>query len=170
MEPDAQNLEEWFRELRATFLDVARRRVPEGEVEDLVQEALAVVHERRGGERPPAAWCLQVLRNKIGNWYKRRRVRRGVIAEGEESEGTVIEGTPLEALESRERRALVGEALAELTRDDGQCARFFDRLLEGSSPRELARSEGLEESVLYRRVYRCRQKLKAILREKGVLP
>ena len=45
---DANANETWFRELRDRFVTVAARRVESDAVEDLVQEALRIVHEKSG--------------------------------------------------------------------------------------------------------------------------
>ena len=51
---------------------------------------------------------------------------------------------------------------------DRDCARYLQRLFDGVAPGELARQEGLEEAALYRRVYRCRIKLRTLLARRGV--
>jgi len=167
--------ETWSRELRERFLEVTARRVPASEVEDLVQEAMTTVLSRAGQiesarlvhGRPPIAWCFQVLRNTIGNFYQRHARDRG-RTELEPVGSLAAEGTPAEALEQKELRERVAEALAALEALDRQCWGFLQRLGEGEKPRRLARDAGLEETVLYRRLYRCRQKLRRLLQERGV--
>ena len=173
--------ENWYRFLRGQFVEIARRRVPEGEVEDVVQDALRVVHERgpsvptdrQVDGRPPVAWCFQALRFTVANFYRRQKFRRDTFDPDTDpdtkSSGAPIEN-PLESLESEEALDLIEDALNELSSNDQQCRRYLDRLLDGASPRELAESEGLEEPVLYRRVYRCRQKLREFLIRRGVRP
>ncbi len=168
-------IETWSRELRERFLEVTARRVPASEVEDLVQEAMATVLSRAGqieGARlvdglPPIAWCFQVLRNTIGNFYQ-RHVREQGQTELEPAGSLRAEGTPAEALEQKELRELVSEALAALEELDRQCWGFLRRLGEGEKPRRLARDAGLDEAVLYRRLYRCRHKFRRLLQERGV--
>lgn len=173
--------EQWYRLLRDQFVEVARRRVPEGDMEDVVQDALRVVHERgptvptdrQVDGRPPVAWCFQVLRFTVANFYRRQRFRRDTLdpnADPEtKSSGAPVE-TPIEALESEEALEFIEAALDELSVKDAQCGRYLDRLLDGISPRQLAEREGLDESALYRRVYRCRQKLRALLVLRGIRP
>lgn len=170
----------WLLALRARFVAVAQRRVPASDVEDLVQDAMRIVVEKGlmgpGAGKgtvdglPPIAWCFTVLRNTIGNHYQRTRVRRRVLAPLEAAGDPVSEGaTPLEALESEDAIARIHDAIAALASENEACARFLSRLLQGVSPAELAGEEHLDEAVLYRRVYRCRQRLRLILAEKGVL-
>jgi RNA polymerase sigma factor (sigma-70 family) len=170
----------WLVQLRDRFVAVARRRLPSEAVEDVVQEALTVVYEK--GIRvpqadaidgmPPLAWCFQVLRNLIGNFYQKQRTRAATMSPDEDVErldAADQSPTPLEALESREVRRLVRQALGELGKQDGTCAHYLQRLLEGLTPADLASEEAVEPAVLYRRVYRCRIKLRDILEQKGVL-
>lgn len=168
-----------LRALRDRFVSVARRRVPEDAAEDLVQSALQVVIERgwrpgmadRIDDLPPLAWCFQVLRHTIGNYYQRRRTADARLTPlGLTSrEESIAEETPLEALEAREARRLVMAAIDSFAGDGTDCRHYLRRLLEGATPADLATEASLIESVLYRRVYRCREKLRGLLRERGIL-
>jgi RNA polymerase sigma factor (sigma-70 family) len=173
-------MENWFARLRLRFVDVARQRVADEDVEDVVQEALRIVHEKRAvvtenlvEGMPPLAWCFQVLRHTIGNYYSRTRTSRRFVTTAEpdaESTGTPGSGgsTPLEALESEESLKMIEQSLTNLKRRDPQCGRYLQRTLEGDSAREIAHSEQLAEAVFYRRLYRCRSKLRRLLEESGV--
>lgn len=167
--------EHWSQRLRERFLEVTAHRVPAAEVEDLVQEAMTTVLSRAQqieSERlveglPPLAWCFQVLRNTIGNFYQ-RHARAKQESELAELKGLHAEGTPAEALEQKELLESLREALEELRADDRQCWGFLSRLADGEKPRRLAEAAGLSEAVLYRRLYRCRQKFRRLLQERGV--
>lgn len=167
----------WLSELRSRFLAVASRRVPADAAEDVVQEALRILVQKSAlepgaeapGGAPALAYGFAVLRNVIGNHYQRERVRRS--AHASESAGSGVPDpapTPLEALATEERVRIVRESLENMATTDGACARYLQRLLDGEAPGELARQEGLEEAVLYRRVYRCRVKLRALLEQRGL--
>jgi RNA polymerase sigma factor (sigma-70 family) len=167
----------WLFELRARCVAIARRRVEPDAVEDVVQEAMRVIVERGlqgpGGPdvegRPPLAWCFQVLRNAIGNHYQKQRVRRARLAPLEAAEDRPDAGrTPLEALASGEAVRLLERALEAMSGGDPDCARRLRRLAEGDSPGALARAERVAEAAFYRRLYRCREKLRARLAELGV--
>lgn len=176
-ETAANGREAWLASVRARFLDVARRRVPTDVAEDLVQDALRILIEK-GVDRPGAlgpggapalAFGFAVLRNVIGNHYQKERVRRRTTTS--ESEAFVAPDPapqPLESLASDEALRIVEQCLSAMSRTDGACARYLRRLVSGLSPRELAREEGLAEPVLYRRVYRCRLKLRDQLEQRGV--
>lgn len=165
----------WLIQLRARFVAVARRRVPAADVEDVVQDALRVVAEKgshpgRGpGDRPLPSWCFQVLRNTIGNYYQRRRVRERIRAPISDAWNAADPAaTPLEALISTEAEHGIRAALDALEKESATCGRYLRRLLEGVPSTVVARAEGLGEAVLYRRVYRCRVRLRAILLQRGI--
>lgn len=172
----------WLASLRSRFLGVACRRVREEDVEDVVQEAMRVVHARGSGlvdeeivdGLPPIAWCFQVLRHTIGNHYKRTRRRESVLESRAEFDDTMpgsIDGrTPAEALETDEVMRTVEAALGDLEGSDTRCHEMLREVMAGTRVRELAERAGVEEPVFSRRLYRCRQKLRAQLRAKGVLP
>jgi len=168
---------DWFAELRRQFLRLARRRVPEAVVEDLVQEALRIVVEKGitgpgelvDGHRPGAAFAFRVLRNTIGNHYQRARTRSGDVSLDAALGAADDAATPLEALAQTDAVAAVYSALDELARDDRACAQNLRRLAEGARAGELARTAGVEEAAFYRRIYRCRLKLRDLLRTKGIL-
>lgn len=167
--------EMWFARLRDRFESLARRRVPPDAVDDVVQDAMRIVFEKgfdpAGGrpvdETPQLAWCFQVLRNTVGNHYQRTRRRAGernlddhpVLADGR---------TPLESLEESDFRRAVDGAIDELAADNPPCGGYLRRLAEGVLPAEIAEEEAVRPTVLYRRLYRCRAKLREILERRGI--
>jgi len=167
--------EDWFRDLRDRFVAVTARRIESDAVEDVVQEALKTVHEKAGvgpgtlvDGRPALAWCFQVLRNVIGNHYQRRGGRREVPVDDQSLAAPAP--APLESLEHQERCRLLCEAIAELGRRSEACARYLRRVVRGESPAAIAADEGVDAAVLYRRLYRCRARLREILEQRGVGP
>lgn len=166
----------WAAPLRARLLAVARRRVPAEAAEDLVQETLRILLEKGfrgpGSEAmegvPAMAFAFRVLRNVIGNHYQRDRIRRRRIApQASGLAATDPAPGPLEALTDDEARRVVTRCLDALAASDEACARYLRRLIDGVAPAALARDEGLAAAVLYRRVYRCRLKLRALLEDRG---
>ena len=162
--------------LRERFLAVTRRRVPAESVEDIVQDALRIVIEKGAANldgdvegSPAIAWCFQVLRHCIGNHYQREGTRARFHAAEDVGAAVAAPGpTPMEALEQEELGRLVRDALADLARDDSRCGRYLSALAEERSPASLALEEGIPGDSFYRRVYRCRQKLRALLLRRGV--
>lgn len=172
---EARTSDSWFRDLRDRFVAIAARRVERDAVEDVVQDALRIVHEKGGvgpgalvDGRPALAWCFQVLRNVIGNHYQKRRARTEVPVD----EQPLIAGglAPLESLVREERHRLVHRALARLAERTERCADYLQQVVAGQSPAAIAARENVDAAVLYRRLYRCREQLRAILEEQGVQP
>lgn len=154
-------------ELRERFVEIAARRVEPSAVEDVVQDALKIVVEKSAGAAPRIDWCFQVLRNVIGNHYRRARTRRRFVVE----DGTTIESVAtgqrqLAALEEEEAAMLIREGIDST---GSPCRDYLGRLADGSSVASIATAEAVAAAVLYRRLYRCRQKLRQWLRARGVI-
>jgi DNA-directed RNA polymerase specialized sigma24 family protein len=186
-----QDSEEWFALLRARFIEIARRRVDPETVEDVVHEALAIIHEKvpsRGrGTAPPALletpslpWCMTVLRNVIGNHYQRTRTRSRAADPSSAEHTRVREAlspgvNPAvdDAMERRELARVVQESIRALAEGDPACAEHIRAWLaeagglvtDGNDPRARGRTKTSSDYV---RAFRCRRKLRALLIEKGV--
>ena len=167
---------DWLLMLRRRFVELASKRVPEDAVEDLVQDAMAIVVEKAGlldeadsiEELPPLAWCFQVLRNTVGNFYQKQRSRSRESALEDDMQLSTS-ATPFEALHSKQLSSLVEAAMDELAVSSESCGRYLRAIIEGSSPARIAEDEAVEARALYRRIYRCREKLRQLLEKKGVL-
>ncbi len=174
---DAPAREALFDQLRVRFLQIAKRRVRADDCEDVVQEALRIVHARltdRSPERGILIWSLTVLRNVIGNYYqKKARLDRGEPFEERKHAAVATVGFP-----GREEVDAVVEALGRLARREPRCGALFRRILEsldeGGSPREIsqrAMARFLEDEgdtsrgALYVALHRCRQRLRDILQQ-----
>jgi len=150
--------------------------VDESDVEDVVQEAMRVIAEK-GIDRAalplegvaPLAWCFQVLRNTIGNHYQRQRTRQRWTESDADAGERAQNPRVLESLDSEQTLLVVEGALGEMARSDPTCAAYLSRLADGARPGEIADDESVERPAFYRRLYRCRQKLRDILIEKGVV-
>jgi DNA-directed RNA polymerase specialized sigma24 family protein len=171
--------QQWAILLRARFLAVARRRLPADMSEDAVQEALRIIVEKgitlgRGDViegQPALAWCFQVLRHTIGNTYRRQRTRGAREAAAGDPLSLDVASTaptPLESLQRNEAGRAIRDSLEELAAGDRACGRYLGRMLEGAGLADLAVEEGTTAPILSRRIYRCRQKLRALLRARGV--
>lgn len=165
-----ENQSAWLQQLRRRMLEITRRRVPVDEAEDLVQSALEVIVEKGSAfdqDPPGVAWCLQVLRNVIGNHYRREGTKKRFLDASVDPENVAL---PLEALDSLDRVRAIEEGLDQLENISPDCGRYLRTMLDETPVHEIARREGLETNALYQRLYRCRGKLREILRQKGVLP
>lgn len=168
--PPGMGSDEWLRSLRRRLVELARRRVGVDDVEDVVQAALRVIAERGLDGKssdvdglPPLAWCFQVLRNTIGNHYKRERTRRARV--DSEAGLELVEDPRADVL----RVLALERTLEELRGKDEQCAALLEGAMEGLSAEELARDRGLPINALYQRLYRCRRRFREMLRERGIL-
>lgn len=168
-------------ELRTRLSEIARRRVPAEMVEDVVQETLLVISrkpERPGAPgtidgMPPVAWAFLVLRNVIGNCYRKRRRQAGLwqrVADraAEEWAHLLRRPAPLEAMETAEGLERMRQAFERLGRSGSPCRELLLDAANGASPAEMAMRLAVDPAALYRRLYRCREKLRAILSELGV--
>lgn len=166
---------EWLRSLQREFTRIASRRVEAADVDDVVQDAMTVIAQKgidrnaeAVGQPPPLAWCFQVLRHTIGNHYQRQRTRRSWVHEDagaiERADGT----TRIEAMTSEETLAVVEGALDELARTDAACAGYLSRMADGARAGDIADAESVERAAFYRRLYRCRRKLRQLLLAKGL--
>lgn len=159
---------EWLEQLRARFVEIAARRVEADAVEDLAQDALRVVLEKSGDLQPRLDSCFQILRNVIGNHYRRTRTRRRFMVDdpdGTRSSAVATPGRGLEILTDEEAEDLIHEGIAAAR---PPCPDYLRRLAAGAAPARIATEAGLEAAVFYRRLYRCRQKLRQWLRDRGV--
>ena len=82
-----------------------------------------------------------------------------------EADAATGEVTALEALESQEAVAILRSGVDALGEP---CSGYLAKLMGGGTPADVADEEGLEAAVFYRRLYRCRQKLRERLKVKGV--
>ena len=179
MRNEATITEAWLRELRARFIEVARRRVSGEAVEDVVQDALTIVYRKQGHatEDPAAlAWSFLVLRNVIGNHYQKEKTRRRASGSAPSFDGEWGNGpnggiapTPLESLERVEVARLLHDAVHDLGRSDPHCGRQFRRML-GSEPAVDEPDAEVRDSTHYVRHFRCREKLRKILLQRGFRP
>jgi DNA-directed RNA polymerase specialized sigma24 family protein len=165
----------WLESVRRQFVRIASRRVDADDVEDVVQEALGIIAEKgiHGGidlvdDGPPLASCFQVLRNVIGNHYQRSRTRSRWTTTDADAVDRAPGGDFLESMSSQETLAVVEATLEEMARSDAACAGYLSRMADGARARKIAEEARIEVTAFYRRLYRCRQKLRALLRDRGI--
>jgi hypothetical protein len=72
-------------------------------------------------------------------------------------------------MDSQTTLTIIEEALVDMGRTDGTCAGYLSRMADGGRAGDIADDEAIERSVFYRRLYRCRQKLRDILAKRGVV-
>jgi DNA-directed RNA polymerase specialized sigma24 family protein len=177
-----------FLQLRERFLAIAKRRVREGDSEEVVQDALHIVLAKYQGRTSASGtlpWGLAVLRNVIGNYYQRQEARGRHEPLDDELAARGAPGgsgdlDPLDALLAEERVARVARGLERLAGERPRCGDLFRRILEclaiGGTPADVSRralarmSEVRPEATanaIYVMLHRCRARLREILREDG---
>lgn len=150
-----------FAFLRSRLLVLARYRVPEA-AEDVVQDALIVVHNRFSEFTTIEglfAFTNQVLRNKIGNVYQGRDRQKHV--ELKEAEPRYrIDGE----LQAAELERIVQESINKLGETNPGCRVILSYLYQGLDPEEISSRLGIGKSRLKVRTFRCRLALRDLLK------
>lgn len=95
----------------ACGLLVSRYQVPQGDIEDIVQDAMVRVIQANPDDRSPRAYWLAVVRTTLFDYWRRRRVRRTwPFVYGED--GTLLTDVE-DPRQSCERQAEAIEAIQE---------------------------------------------------------
>lgn len=177
---DAGAEESLFAALRERFIALAKRRLREHEVEDVVQDALGIAFRKyrtRPSGVPVLPWSLVVLRNAIGNAYQRRA--RAELQETTPAAGpgeAAASGDPADPLDREELVAQLVEAVRRLAGTHPRCGALFRHVFES-----LAQDGGPESATeravttarqafpdmtaanFYVMLHRCRARLRSIL-------
>ncbi len=136
---------------RARLLDFIKRRVRnESDAEDIVQEVfyqLAASYSVTEPIEQLTAWLFRVARNKIIDWYRRRRHQDAVPLEANEEEPPRLEEVLYDPGDGPDRlyaRSLVWTELADALDDlpEEQREVFVLHELEGRSFKEIADMTG----------------------------
>jgi RNA polymerase sigma factor (sigma-70 family) len=142
--------------LRAFF--GRRTRNSEADVEDLVQETLIAIHERRASydrDRPFTAWLYAVARYRLIDHYRKRRI---AVPLEDLEQALSIDGFE----EATSARMDVESLLSELSPKQAHAIRATH--LEGFTSAEAARSVGIGESDVKISVHRGLKALIARIR------
>jgi DNA-directed RNA polymerase specialized sigma24 family protein len=181
---------ELFRLLRVRFIAIAKRRVQEDSLEDVVQDALRIVHAKYKVQKPARGilvWSYAVLRNVIGNYYQANRRRLGretaledlrvlpATAQVEPQAPGWGEDSPSSQAEMIQQLL---PAIQALERQHPRCGRIFRSILasleQGGGPQDISRRtwqmiNKLEPDLLrggfYVALHRCRSHLRRLLAE-----
>ena len=154
---DAAALAQVFDLAAPELYELARRLSPDrGAAEDLLQDTFVAAIEKRASwdeSEPLMPWLIGIL--AIAS--QRRRRERARTPDPQRVTQTQVE-RPDEALEASERHGQLLAALAALKPDERSLVE--QRLLEGCSPREMARELGLSSSTLRMRLSRALARLR----------
>lgn len=155
---------EFLRELAALLRGFFRRRLTQlpDDVEDLVQETLLAVHNKRHTyepDQPATAWLHAIARYKLVDLLRARSGREALHEPLDDEHPALVSGAEPAALEARRD---VAALLAELP--DKQRLPIQYVKLEGLSVAQAAQRTGLSESAVKVGVHRGLKKLAARLR------
>jgi RNA polymerase sigma factor (sigma-70 family) len=167
-----------YENLRVSLLRVAQRRVRSDDVEDVLQEALRVIHLKLRARPHPNGvlpWSMAVLRNIVGSYYRersRRDRRVDVAAEG------CVTPAPDETMERAEEMDRLSRALDLLSRSNPRCGAVYLEILRsldqaggapggstGTMDLLLRRFPGMTHGNFYVTLHRCRARLRKIVEE-----
>lgn len=146
--------------LRERLLEIARRRVPEAAVEEIVGGALAAVEVSEN--EPALRRALAALRSSICTYYE--------SLETQELSGLVAGDAPLvtESLSETELATACQRALRQLEEDSPAAAGYLRQLAAGASAEQVAQRVKISREILYQRLFRGREQLDRILVALGV--
>lgn len=154
---DASALAQVFDRAAPELYELARRLAPErSAAEDLLQDTFVTAIERRAhwdAREPLMPWLIGIL--AIAS--QRRRRERARTPDPQRLTQAQVE-RPDEALESSERRSELEATLAALEPEER--ALVEQRLLDGRTPREMARERGLPATTLRMRLSRALHRLR----------
>jgi RNA polymerase sigma factor (sigma-70 family) len=161
---ESQARDEIFALLRRSILAIAKARLTKEDAEDTVQETLMVVHDRFFEFKTLQeleAFARGVLRNKIGNFYRKSPWRQQYQASMEEASEPAysIDGE----LDAVELDRVLYQAIRQLK---PECRTILLELREGFSVSESNGRRPHSGAQRARPVFGCRQALRRVLLEK----
>lgn len=147
---------------------VARLGGPLIDVEDAVQEVFLVAERRRPTLEGPArltTWLYRVTVKVVSHRRRKERIRRWLTGTGEEAaaQRPSDEPSPVEALEARERTALVYRVLDRLPEKQRAMIVLFE--LEGLPGEQIAELYGAKVATVWVWLHRARAAFLARLAE-----
>jgi RNA polymerase sigma factor (sigma-70 family) len=162
---DKMTEEELFGYLFVRFRTIAKRRIGEQDAEDVAQEACLTVLEKYKTAtyaRGFAAWAYEILRNKIGNYWRKKG--KGMKPKHEIHEAT---DTSVKNPDSHLKMKLL-KCLRQLVKESQDYARVLNLSYQGYTTKEICQRLGIKPNNCYVILYRARHWLKTCL-ERGVI-
>lgn len=158
--------------IRGRIVRLAQQRLQRDEVEDVVQQALSTLWEKRSSVKDPdqlMPFLFQILRNKMGDSYRRKRyqqqmraTKNGPMELLKDSEST----NPETLLEEKELENVLREAIDICAAENRLWGKILQLLREGKSREEIRKELGdIPMATVYTRIHRARQTLMKILKD-----
>jgi RNA polymerase sigma factor (sigma-70 family) len=169
---DLDSFGEAFLPIRQKIVRLAQKRLQREEVEDVVQQTLSTLWERRISIRDPnhlLPFIFQILRNKLGDTYRRKKLKKETQVSGSrvlDSLQNPAAETPELLLEEKELGRILRDAIDICAAENGTWGKVLKLLQQGLSREEIQKELGeIPMATVYTRIYRARQSLMKILRE-----
>jgi RNA polymerase sigma factor (sigma-70 family) len=169
---DSDSFGEAFSSIRQKIFLLAQKRLQRGEVEDVVQQTMSILWEKRNSIRDAdhlMPFIFQVLRNKLGDTYRRRKLKKEAHVSGPKTLNSLKNSTPDSPelrFEEKELGRVLRDAIDICAAENGTWGKVLKLLQQGLSREEIQRELGdIPMATVYTRIYRARQSLIKILKD-----
>jgi RNA polymerase sigma factor (sigma-70 family) len=165
---DEKAEKELFQYLFVRFKTLAKRRIGEGEAEDIAQDACLTVLQKYKTEtfsKGFEAWAYGVLKMKIGNYIQGLMVKQKSWAPESEADQT-LKNSPLEPDYDLKRRLV--KCLKQIVKRNPLYARVLNFVYQGYTIEEISQSLKRKPNNVYVILNRGRGMLKTCLETGGI--
>ena len=170
---DLDSFDEAFGPIRQKIVRLAQKRLQRDEVEDVVQQTLSILWEKRTSVRDPdhlMPFIFQILRNKLGDTYRQKKLKKETHISGPKVLNSLKNpklDSPERRLEEKELGRILRDAIDICAAENGTWGEVLRLLQKGFSREEIQKKLGdIPMATVYTRIYRARQSLIKILRNK----
>ncbi len=169
---DLDSFGEVISPVRGRIVRVAQQRLQRDEVEDVVQQTLSTLWERRSSVQNQdhlMPFLFQILRNKMGDSYRRKRYQQEIRVTKTEPMDSLKDPeskNPALLLEEKELEKVLKEAIDICAAENRMWGKILQLLREGKSREEIHKELGnIPVATVYTRIYRARKTLMKILKD-----
>ena len=169
---DFESFGEVISPIRGRIVRLAQQRLQRDEVEDVVQQTLSTLWEKRSSVRDSdqlMPFLFQILRNKMGDSYRRKRYQQKIRVTKTDTMDTLKDSdatNPELLLEGKELENVLKEAIDLCATENHLWGKILQLLREGKSREEIRKELGdTPMATVYTRIYRARQTLMRILKD-----
>lgn len=150
--------DQWFEDVSRWVRALGAR---EADRDDLVQDIFLVVHRRLSDfdGQNVAGWLYQIARRKVRDHRRLLWVKQlfGTSSLAPVDAMLTTSRSPLEELETKQKRELLEELLERLNPDQRAAFVLFE--IEGNSGEEIAALQGVPINTVWARIHKARKKL-----------
>ena len=161
---DLDSFGEAFSSIRKKIVRLAQKRLQKEEVEDVVQQTLSTLWEKRTSVRNPdhlMPFIFQILRNKLGDTYRRKKLKKETHVSGPKALNSLknpTSDTPELRLEEKELGRILRDAIDICAAENGTWGKVLRLLQEGLTREDIQKELGdIPMATVYTRIYRARQ-------------